>query len=166
MWISAQVELYVAILAASAPALKPFFQRFLIDPITSAGRSNTQKNNAHWAYRHSKSKTKHLSPSKMASKTDPDRAGSIRGDSESNILREESFEGELDDSDPEVAHFELRQSCDGVKMLPIQLSHENRDSSGAKDGEDRVLNTVSINPKNNLYIEHQNQIKQQARKFF
>ena len=34
-WTWTVVELYVAIIAASAPALKPFFRRFLVEPLTS-----------------------------------------------------------------------------------------------------------------------------------
>lgn len=34
-WIWTFVELYLAIIAASAPALKPFFRRFLVEPIAS-----------------------------------------------------------------------------------------------------------------------------------
>jgi hypothetical protein len=34
-WIWTLVELYISIIAASAPALKPFFRRFLVDPLTS-----------------------------------------------------------------------------------------------------------------------------------
>ena len=35
MWIWSIVELYVAIFAASAPALKPFFRRFVVDSVRS-----------------------------------------------------------------------------------------------------------------------------------
>jgi hypothetical protein len=157
----------VAILAASAPALKPFFKRFLIDPISSIARSSTNKKDVAGAYRHSRSKTKHLPSSKMASKPDPDRVGSINGDSESNILRDGSFERELDDSDPEVGHFELRQSCDGVKMVPIPPSYLNRDSSVAKECPTRNLNAEYRGSEDNTYVEHQpqNQTREQARKF-
>ena len=36
MWVWTILELYLAMIAASAPALKPFFQRFLMDPIRTA----------------------------------------------------------------------------------------------------------------------------------
>jgi hypothetical protein len=39
-WLWTLVELYTSIAAASAPALKPFFRRYLMDPITS-GRRNS-----------------------------------------------------------------------------------------------------------------------------
>lgn len=39
-WLWTLVELYASIAAASAPALKPFFRRYLMDPITS-GRRNS-----------------------------------------------------------------------------------------------------------------------------
>lgn len=34
-WIWSMVELYISIIAASAPALNPFFRRFLLEPISS-----------------------------------------------------------------------------------------------------------------------------------
>jgi hypothetical protein len=41
-WIWTFVELYTSIIAASAPALKPFFRRFLVEPIVSKrGASST-----------------------------------------------------------------------------------------------------------------------------
>ena len=45
-WIWTFVELYISIIAASAPALKPFFRRYLLDPITSrTGGSSTYARN-------------------------------------------------------------------------------------------------------------------------
>jgi hypothetical protein len=41
-WIWSLLELWLGLLAASAPALKPFFIRFLIDPIRSATGSSPQ----------------------------------------------------------------------------------------------------------------------------
>src|SRR5271170_2149068 len=41
-WLWTLVELYASITAASAPALKPFFRRYLMDPITS-GRRNSYR---------------------------------------------------------------------------------------------------------------------------
>ena len=44
MWLWAILELCLSIMAASAPALKPFFRRFLIEPLsTRGGRSNTAR---------------------------------------------------------------------------------------------------------------------------
>lgn len=46
-WIWTLVELYISVIAASAPALKPFFHRFLVDPITSRrGGSSTYARDA------------------------------------------------------------------------------------------------------------------------
>ena len=47
-WIWALVELFVSIFAASAPALKPFFRKFFIDPITTfnSGSRYGESNNA------------------------------------------------------------------------------------------------------------------------
>jgi hypothetical protein len=39
-WLWTLVELYMSIAAASAPALKPFFRRYLMDPITSGRRDS------------------------------------------------------------------------------------------------------------------------------
>lgn len=41
-WIWSLTELWVGLIAASAPALKPFFVRYLIDPISSAVHSRSQ----------------------------------------------------------------------------------------------------------------------------
>ena len=40
LWLWTLVELYTSIAAASAPALKPFFSRYLMDPITSRQRNS------------------------------------------------------------------------------------------------------------------------------
>ena len=44
IWIWTLVELYVAMVAASAPALKPFFRRYFIEPITSQGSKQPGSN--------------------------------------------------------------------------------------------------------------------------
>ncbi|KPI37258.1 uncharacterized protein AB675_1566 [Cyphellophora attinorum] len=43
MWIWGVVELYVAILAASAPALKPFLRIFLVNPLKSFAAATTSR---------------------------------------------------------------------------------------------------------------------------
>jgi hypothetical protein len=43
MWIWSVVELYVGIFAASAPALKPFFRRFLVESIGSLARYSRRR---------------------------------------------------------------------------------------------------------------------------
>ncbi len=49
-WLWSFVELYLAIIAASAPALKPFFRRFLVDPISSRkGNSSYARDRHHKA---------------------------------------------------------------------------------------------------------------------
>lgn len=40
LWLWTLVQLYTSIAAASAPALKPFFSRYLMDPITSRHRNS------------------------------------------------------------------------------------------------------------------------------
>ena len=45
-WLWTLIELYISIMAASAPALKPFFRRYLVDPIASRkGGSSTYARN-------------------------------------------------------------------------------------------------------------------------
>ena len=43
IWIWADLELYLALFAASAPSLKPFFRHFFVDPLSSFARSSTKK---------------------------------------------------------------------------------------------------------------------------
>lgn len=45
-WIWALVELYVAVFAASAPALKPFFRKFFIEPIATIASNSKNRSNA------------------------------------------------------------------------------------------------------------------------
>ncbi|OCT49943.1 integral membrane protein [Cladophialophora carrionii] len=42
-WVWAVVELYLALFAASAPSLKPFFQHFFVDSISSFARSSRRR---------------------------------------------------------------------------------------------------------------------------
>jgi hypothetical protein len=42
-WVWAVVELYLALFAASAPSLKPFFQHFFVDSINSFARSSRRR---------------------------------------------------------------------------------------------------------------------------
>ena len=42
-WVWAVIELYLALFAASAPSLKPFFRRFFIDSINSFARSSRKR---------------------------------------------------------------------------------------------------------------------------
>lgn len=53
MWLNTVVELSLAIIAASAPALKPFFKKFIVVPVSvkaksSGNRSTTAKSPAPW----------------------------------------------------------------------------------------------------------------------
>jgi hypothetical protein len=122
MWIWGVVEMYLALLAASAPALKPFFRRFLVEPLgTIAGSSSRDKQAKYdkdakgrgWSGKDS-------SVRHSAAIHDPERIGVAYGGSDLTKSREESFVREIDDDDMETRRFEMRHSRDG-KIVPMQV---------------------------------------------
>ena len=121
------VEMYIALLAASAPALKPFFRRFLIEPIGTAINSSQRRQNDNYGERYGATASKGKTWSNKASTNrgsaalnDPERIGVAYGGSDMTKSREESFVREVDDDYLETKHFELRQSRDG-KIVPMQV---------------------------------------------
>ncbi|EXJ80174.1 hypothetical protein A1O1_08316 [Capronia coronata CBS 617.96] len=125
-WIWAVVELYVALFAASAPALKPFFRRFFIDPLGSMGRSSRR----HWL---SQGGAREADPkgtwasvnSKEGGLVDVERIGMAYGRNEPGS-RESGFLRDIEQD--ETRHFELRASRDG-KMIPMQVYKGSMSSS-------------------------------------
>lgn len=127
-WIWTVVELNVAILAASAPALKPFLRRFLIHPMTgparqtpyaydSQRRSSTGQASAAGRFRWSNS-TKAAYDSNML--VDTEKIGIALTAPQSKA---EMIEEEIDDG-VSTRRYQLRSSRDG-KLVPVQI-HEQR----------------------------------------
>ena len=118
--------MYLALLAASAPALKPFFRRFLVEPIGSVVDSSKRKrSHKHGDYGQPPTKSrgwsiKSVSVRDSAAMNDPERIGVAYGGSDLSKSREESFVREIDDGDLETRRFELRHSREG-KIVPMQV---------------------------------------------
>ncbi|KAL2428899.1 hypothetical protein ABEF95_004937 [Exophiala dermatitidis] len=138
-WIWAVVELYVALFAASAPALKPFFRWFFVDSIGGSiiGRMASRQ---WWASRRSGTGTETRDASRSgawpsyASKDtgtvdlqrdpDPDSAiyyygHSSRGGKGPASPQKSSFLYDMERH--ETRHFELRTSRDGKTKIPMQV---------------------------------------------
>lgn len=137
-WIWAIVEIYVAIFAASAPALKPFFRRFLIDSIGSIGRNSRRRGTSQYALGEADQKTTWVSSaSKETGVVDVERIGVAVGGNE----REDRERGFLRDMEQEeTRHFELRASRDG-KIIPMQVYKRS-----TSDGEYEYSNSNTTQP--------------------
>ncbi len=120
-WIWALLELYLALFAASAPGLKPFFRRFFVDSIGSLARSSRRRMDYHdqtgnkgtWV-----SETTKTPMSVDVAVDDVERIGVAYGGDEIEP-RERGFLHDIEQDD--TRHFELRASRDGKKMIPMQV---------------------------------------------
>lgn len=138
MWIWAVIELYMAILAASAPALKPFLRKFFVEPIESmimttsrAGIRPTQSRRSGRTYSN-RSRTKNFSSRSYSLRQsalidDPEKVGTAYGGRDFMKTQEESFVREVDDDDLETRCYELRPNRDG-KVVPVQVWRSKRSS--------------------------------------
>ncbi|KIW10180.1 hypothetical protein PV08_11141 [Exophiala spinifera] len=117
-WIWGIIELYLALFAASAPSLKPFFRRFFMASINSLTKNSRKRmdyydqgNKGTWA-----SETK--GQVSVDNDVDVERIGVAYGGEETQT-RERGF---LHDIEQEgTKHFELIASHDGKKMIPMQV---------------------------------------------
>ncbi|KIW47200.1 uncharacterized protein PV06_02794 [Exophiala oligosperma] len=131
-WIWGVIELYLALFAASAPGLKPFFRRFFMDSINSIARNSRKRmdyygrsNKGTWA-----SETKGQISVDVA--VDVERIGvAYGGGGEEEVdtpARERGFLHDIEHED--TKHFELRASRDGKKMIPMQVYKRSEGGGG------------------------------------
>ena len=151
-------------LAASGPALKPFFRRFLVEPITSAvDSSKRNKSAAGNTYGYGGSDRKGWSLKSSTNRgsamliDDPENIGVAYGGTEVVKSREESFVKEVCDEDAETRKFELRYSREG-RIVPMQVwrskkSEDRERSSGVvrMDSNGHVRNFSQPNTGNGSY---------------
>ncbi|KIX01242.1 uncharacterized protein Z518_08967 [Rhinocladiella mackenziei CBS 650.93] len=124
-WIWAVVELYVAIFAASAPALKPFLRRYFIETVGSLVHSR-RRGDSRWSIGQGISDANWIpDESKMSTSVDVERIGVAYSDSESET-RERSVLEDVGDS--ETRHFELRIGRNG-KTIPMQVDKKSENSN-------------------------------------
>lgn len=111
MWIWSDTELYVAIFAASAPALKPFFRRFFVEPIGSIGNSYKKKPG------NGKMQIPWSSNNKSSRRSDiPGGAERIYSADYGNSRGKVDIMEAIDDVELGTRHFEIRRSQDGKKF--------------------------------------------------
>ena len=118
-WIWGVVELYVAIWAACAPALKPFFQKYFVQSIGSIARG---KDDGVWFPSHGGLRGKVLSVD-STNLHDSVVMGNIAniGVAHSGTDEELRQRGFLKDiGNQETRNFQMRKSADG-KMVPMQI---------------------------------------------
>lgn len=115
-WIWAVVELYVAIWAASAPALKPFFQKFFVESIESITKN---KGDAVWYPSHGglKGKTMSEDSSNLHESVVMGNIGVAHCGTDEE-LRQRGFLKDI--GNQETRNFQMRKSADG-KMIPMQV---------------------------------------------
>jgi len=143
-WIWSMVELYVSILAASAPALKPFFRRFFIEPVGTFGRysqrkygnssRSTSRTHGHWNGKNMMGSggSRIVSGGML---TDPPRMGMPHAEPEIISDGKDIFAQDVENGNRETRHFELRASQDG-KMIPMQVWKRVDDGESEKLPQD------------------------------
>jgi hypothetical protein len=143
-WIWTVVELNVAILAASAPALKPFVRRFLVDPIISSGRQTP--------YAYDSRRRSSLGQARAAGRfrwsngtmTAPDSNMLLDTEKIGIALTAPQSKGEMieDEIDDGVStrRYQLRSSRDG-KLVPVQV-HEQGSFDARSLHEARSSDTI------------------------
>lgn len=126
-WIWALLELYLALFAASAPGLKPFFRRFFVDSIGSLAKNSRRRlggssaaqgdDKGTWVSETQTSKG-HIS---VSMSVDVERIGMAYGGGDEHENREMGFLRDIEEED--TRHFELRASRDGKnkKIIPMQV---------------------------------------------
>lgn len=126
-WIWVVVEVNVAILAASAPALKPFFRRFLIDPLASSGRRASY---AYGSRRRSSAAQSGVDKRFKWSNTETVHDSNVPADVEKMGIplktpqsKAAMIEEEIDDG-VSMRRYQLRTSRDG-KMVPVQINEQS-----------------------------------------
>ncbi|KAG9777535.1 hypothetical protein ABEF93_000394 [Exophiala dermatitidis] len=153
-WIWAVVELYVALSAASAPALKPFFRWFFVDSIGGSiiGRMASRQ---WWASRRSGTGTGTGTATRDANdraawpsypsndagpvdlEKDPDPTIYYYGDSGRGegpaSPQKSSFLYDMEHH--ETRHFELRTSRDGKTKIPMQVYKGEQSISGSSNAD-------------------------------
>ncbi|EXJ86366.1 hypothetical protein A1O3_03317 [Capronia epimyces CBS 606.96] len=117
-WIWAVVELYVALFAASAPALKPFFRQFFVGTLGSIGQNSRRRWSSQAGKREAEQGGTWVSAtSKDRVIMDVEQIGMAYG----YVEPESRSSGFLRDIEQdETRHFELRASRDG-KIIPMQV---------------------------------------------
>ena len=160
VWIWVQVELYLALLAASAPALKPFLRRFLVEPMTSSGGRKTPGYGNQYGDR---MEMKNAYAFDKDVETDTSGIGVAYGSPDLRKSREDSFEREVDDAEQETRHFELRQSRDGKKMIPMQVRKKKRGSFSTSENVSWPVPPIDATHKQ--YEQHQRQRQGHVRNF-
>ena len=153
MWIWGEVELYVALLAASAPALKPFLRRFFIEPMTSVVDSGRKRGGSYGDHYGDRVEMKN-GHARKDFEADPERIGIAYGGPEITKSREEIFVRDVDDGELETRHYELRQSRDGKKMVPMQIWKKARNSASTRETNNWPV--PPIDATHQQYKQHQN----------
>lgn len=126
-WIWAVVELYVAIFAASAPALKPFFRRFFIESMERVARSSRRLGDATMSSGRREQKEGALVSSTAKELDDIERIG-MAYSGRDNDFQDDEFLRDIEHE--ETRHFQLRASRDG-KIIPVQVYEGEQDGSSS-----------------------------------
>ena len=126
-WIWTVVELNVAILAASAPALKPFFRRFLIDPIASSSRRAGYVYDSRRRSSAGQARPGHRfnwsnNTSTVRNSNGPVDVEKIGIALTAPLSKAEMIEEEIDDG-VSTRRYQLRTSRDG-KLVPVQVNEQ------------------------------------------
>ncbi|EXJ61912.1 hypothetical protein A1O7_02343 [Cladophialophora yegresii CBS 114405] len=139
-WVWAVLELYLALFAASAPSLKPFFQHFFVDSISSFARSSRRRR----AYgqesgpghglptkdvEHGTYSTDRDQPSRQTPDVERDRSSrrlTWLNRDERSVSQQSWFRGGDTSSTGRgdgtgTRHLTLRPSEDGKKMIPMRV---------------------------------------------
>ncbi len=133
IWIWSVAELYVAMFAASAPALKPFFGRFLVDRLSSLPKFTKRRGDTEETVSYSDQGDKRVSSSTTGeAEPDIERIGVAHAGDETE-LRERGFWKDIGHLG--TRRFEMRSSQHG-RIVPTQIL----DHGGAPASEKPLYN--------------------------
>ncbi|OQU95387.1 hypothetical protein CLAIMM_01604 [Cladophialophora immunda] len=139
-WIWAVLELYLALFAASAPSLKPFFRHFFVESINSFARGSRRR--AEYGNNNSSQRAgaEPMSGKGSGGGTGTFATGGTKGDVSVDLSADiergrgghweepadERMESRqswflADNDETGTKHFELRASQDGKKMIPMRV---------------------------------------------
>lgn len=140
-WVWAVLELYMALIAASAPSLKPFFQRFFVESINSIGRSSRRRREygagggtGPRSVKGTNTTTTTDAHTSVTFSKDVERGSRPWVESNERSVSQQSW-FLRDGADAGTRHLELRTTEDGRRMIPMRVYRQEEDALSALPGQ-------------------------------
>jgi hypothetical protein len=155
-WIWAIIEIYLALIAASAPSLKPFFRHFFTETVATFSRTSRKRSigeNTTGVSQVMMSRSgadtamsSYIAGPQKVADLDVERVGlAWAGEEEENMRRQTRFLQDTTTEETTTRHFELRPMAiqDGKKMVSMEVPRaETNDSSPERPPSDPFTDPV------------------------